>query len=217
LEEAAMSDDLAFIPSCTEFSNENSQDPNRTASQETGVRNEARDTLVLLPRTNRLDSTAEVESETRVHNAAVTGDLTVPVGSPIGTSVSFHSGSVFVQETSNRKSPNRPTRYKCKCGRSKLDFHVCKQTPGIGIKAYQAHLDSHKASEEASRQESGQSDSTSSISLNALGLRRSGRPSVPHGSAEGTTRGVYMCRKCRVPKIGCACNKQKGKKKEAEK
>jgi hypothetical protein len=121
-EEAAMSDALAFISSRTEHSSENSQEPNQSASLETGIREEQSGNLT---RTSSLS--------TGLHNAAV------PLGSPIGTAASppiKEASNVSVQETSNNtskgrseqprkqkqkiRSSNRPKRYKCgpcRCGR----------------------------------------------------------------------------------------------------
>jgi hypothetical protein len=89
---------LTYIRSHTEFSSENSQELNRIASLATGFRNKKGGNLLLLPRTNSLDSTIEVELKTRVHDAAVL------IGTPIGTAASAsiqEASNVSVQETTN--------------------------------------------------------------------------------------------------------------------
>jgi hypothetical protein len=141
-----MSSSLTWLRSHPEFSSENSQELKRLASLATRIRNKKRDNLWLLPRTNSLDSTIEVELKTRVHDAGL------PIGGSIGNTASAsiqEASNVSVQETSNntfiqnvpkkrrskqrrkqnqatyRKSSNRPSRYmqtnrpegySCACG-----------------------------------------------------------------------------------------------------
>ena len=113
---------LTCLRSHLKFSSENSQELNQIASLAIRFRNEQGDNSLLLPRTNPSDSTAEVELETRVNNAAA-------IGSPIGTAASAstqEASNVSNQDTSNNTSKprkqnqtthlrpsNRPTKYQC--------------------------------------------------------------------------------------------------------
>ena len=221
-EEVVRSFVLTCLRSHAGFSSENPQELNQIASLAIRFRNEQRDNSLLLPRTNRLDSTIEVELQTRVHNAAV---AITPVGSPIATSASASipeasnvsnkeaSNNTFehnVSKTKTRRKQSQTTRqipanrseqgYKCRCGRLLVHVGLCPyNSTEEARRLVDAKLCPYNSTEEERRKVLGgivtqPIPSVSEADIQRLIEKQAAGDAARQEQDEGC--GIYMCGNC---------------------